>query len=107
MMHPLLKTVGPARRSGPWPLAYRNEYPRLHVTDATKSLSAEMSRYAPQRRLRKSKFDGMVAGVLSGVAKYFGFSLTWLRIAFVVLALCTFGTALIAYLIMAVIMPED
>ena len=60
----------------------------------------------PTRRLRKSRCNGAVAGVLSGVAEYFRLDLTWLRIAFVVLALSTFGTAMIIYLAMVLIMPD-
>jgi phage shock protein PspC (stress-responsive transcriptional regulator) len=64
--------------------------------------------YAPARRLTRSRGDAMVFGVLGGVARYFGFESTWLRIVY---ALGTFFTALIpgiiVYAMLALIIPGD
>lgn len=63
--------------------------------------------YAPAR-LTRSRGDAMVCGVLGGLARYFGFDPTWLRIVY---ALGTFFTALIpgiiVYGMLALIIPGD
>jgi phage shock protein PspC (stress-responsive transcriptional regulator) len=64
--------------------------------------------YAPSRRLTRSHDDRMVCGVLGGLARYFAFDSTWLRIAY---ALGTFFTAIIpgiiVYALLALIIPGD
>jgi phage shock protein PspC (stress-responsive transcriptional regulator) len=64
--------------------------------------------YAPGRRLTRSHDDRMVCGVLGGLARYFAFDATWLRIVY---ALGTFFTAvvpgIIVYGILALIIPGD
>ena len=64
--------------------------------------------YAPSRRLTRSDGDRMIYGVLGGLARYFGFDSTWLRIVY---ALGTFFTAvvpgIIVYAILALIIPGD
>lgn len=49
----------------------------------------------------------MLAGVCQGVANYFGIDATVVRLAAVVLALVTFGGAVIAYLAAWVLIPEE
>ena len=59
------------------------------------------------RTLYRSRGDRMVAGVAGGLADYFGIDPTVVRIAIVLLALVTNGGVLIAYLIMAIVVPEE
>jgi phage shock protein PspC (stress-responsive transcriptional regulator) len=63
--------------------------------------------FAPAR-LARSRDDAMVSGVLAGLAHYFGFDPTWLRIAY---AVVTFFTALIpgiiVYGMLTVIIPAE
>lgn len=49
----------------------------------------------------------MVAGVCQGVANYFGIDATVVRLATVILALVTFGGAVIAYLAAWLLVPEE
>jgi phage shock protein C len=56
-------------------------------------------------RLTKSRTDRMVAGVAGGIAEYYGWDATWVRLAFVALAIA-WGSGLIAYIVLAVLMPE-
>lgn len=58
-----------------------------------------------QKRLTRSK-DKMVAGVCSGIGNYLDIDPTIVRIVFVLLAFAG-GAAILAYLIMWIIIPED
>ena len=57
-------------------------------------------------RLRKSATDTMLFGVAGGMAEYFDIDPTLVRIAWVLLVIVSAGLALIAYLILAIIMPK-
>ena len=60
-----------------------------------------------KKRLTRSN-DKMVAGVLSGIAKYFDVDPTVIRIAYVVLSLASIGfPGLVAYLIMWAVIPME
>lgn len=60
----------------------------------------------PQRSLRRSRGDRMVAGVCAGVAEYLRVDPTLVRIGFVVLVVISWGVALLAYLAGWLLMPE-
>jgi phage shock protein PspC (stress-responsive transcriptional regulator) len=55
----------------------------------------------------RSSEGRMVAGVCAGLARRFGISVTVFRLAFVVGALLGFGTAIILYVVLWVVMPLD
>lgn len=57
-----------------------------------------------KKRLTKSK-DKILAGVLGGIAEYFGWDKAWTRIGGAVVICCT-GFGLIAYIAAAIAMPE-
>ena len=59
------------------------------------------------KRLRRSEKDSMLFGVAGGMAEYFDTDPTLMRAAWVVLVLVSAGTAIIAYIAMAIIMPEQ
>jgi phage shock protein C len=59
------------------------------------------------KRLRRPLDDRMVAGVCSGVARYLGIDPVLVRIGFAVLAVVTWGAALLAYPVMMFIMPDE
>jgi phage shock protein PspC (stress-responsive transcriptional regulator) len=56
------------------------------------------------RTLRKSR-DRRIAGVCGGIAEYFGWDPTIIRIIWAVMIFC-YGTGILAYIIAAIIMPE-
>ena len=58
------------------------------------------------KRLYRNKSDVMIAGVCSGLAKYFDVDPTAIRLAFVLLLFVGFG-GLWVYLVLWVIMPLD
>ncbi len=59
-------------------------------------------------KLRRSSTDKMIAGVVGGLARYFGMDATVARIAFVVLSIISVAfPGLLVYIILWVIMPAD
>ncbi|MBO7437224.1 MAG: PspC domain-containing protein [Bacteroidaceae bacterium] len=58
------------------------------------------------KKLYRSKTDKKIFGVCGGFAEYFDIDVTIIRIIFLVLLLCV-GSGLLAYLICALIMPEQ
>ncbi|MEJ2411425.1 MAG: PspC domain-containing protein [Anaerolineales bacterium] len=59
------------------------------------------------KRLYRSQDDRMIAGVCGGIAEYFNVDPTLVRLLFVFGALGTVSGLFWAYLVMAVIVPED
>jgi phage shock protein PspC (stress-responsive transcriptional regulator) len=60
-----------------------------------------------EKRLYRSKSDRMVAGVCAGLANYFNTDPTVIRILAIVCLLVFNVMALIAYLILAVVVPNE
>ena len=59
-----------------------------------------------ERKLYKSNKNKMVDGVCGGIAEYFGWDPTWVRLGWVLFTLLG-GSGLLAYIIAAVIIPRD
>jgi phage shock protein PspC (stress-responsive transcriptional regulator) len=65
---------------------------------------------APRRgaKLYRTRDDKWVAGVLGGVADYFGIDSTLLRLAFIALVvLFDVGGLIVAYIVMAIVVPQE
>ena len=62
---------------------------------------------APYKQLRRPLDDRIVAGVCSGLGRYLGVDPVLIRVAFAVVAVLTWGTALLAYPVMWFLMPEE
>jgi phage shock protein C len=60
----------------------------------------------PQKRLTRSRDDRMLAGVCGGIAAYLDVDPTIVRLVAVLLGIFSAGTALIGYLIAAIIIPD-
>ena len=58
------------------------------------------------KRLYKSHDNRMISGVCAGIAEYFGIDPTLVRLAWVVFCLLG-GSGLLAYIIAAIIVPEN
>ena len=58
-------------------------------------------------RLYKSTTDSMLFGVAGGMAEYFGADPTLVRVAWVLVALASAGLGLLAYVILAIIIPRQ
>lgn len=59
------------------------------------------------RRLFRSRTERKLFGVCGGLADYFAVDPTIIRLLFVVAAIASFGFALFAYFIMAIVVPEQ
>lgn len=57
-------------------------------------------------RLTKSSSNKMLFGVCGGIAEYWGWDATIVRIIFVIATLFGMGSPIIIYLVLAVIMPR-
>ena len=58
-------------------------------------------------RLLRSRTERMIGGVAGGMGRYWNVDPTWVRIAWVVLALATNGAAVLVYLLLLVVIPEE
>ncbi|HET6531992.1 MAG TPA: PspC domain-containing protein [Actinoplanes sp.] len=61
----------------------------------------------PYRQLRRPLDDRIIAGVGSGIGRYFGVDPVLIRVAFAVTIVLTWGAAALAYPIMWFVMPEE
>lgn len=61
---------------------------------------------AMARRLSKSASDKILLGICGGIAEYLGWDSTVVRIIFVLAAIFGFGSFILIYLVLAVIMPR-
>ena len=58
------------------------------------------------KRLYRSRDERMISGVCGGIAKYFSLDPTLVRLVFVVAALAG-GPGLLAYIVLAIVVPEE
>ena len=58
------------------------------------------------KRLYRSKKDRMIWGVCGGIANYFNIDPTLVRLAFVLIAMGA-GSGILAYIIAAIIIPDE
>jgi phage shock protein C len=58
-------------------------------------------------QLSKSKTQKSIFGVCGGVAKYLGLDVSFVRMSFVLGAICTGSLVFWIYLLMAVILPSE
>ena len=58
-------------------------------------------------RLRRSRSDRMIAGVIGGLARYFGFDPTIARVLYVILSIVSVAfPGILVYILLWIIMPE-
>lgn len=58
------------------------------------------------KKLYRDADDSVIAGVCSGLARYFGIDPLWTRIAFVILTFILNGFPVFAYIVLWIVMPE-
>ena len=58
------------------------------------------------KRLHKSRYNEVLCGVCSGVAEYFDIDPTLVRLAWILFTFAG-GSGLLAYIVCAIIMPEQ
>jgi phage shock protein C len=59
------------------------------------------------KKLYRSRNNRMIAGVCSGLAEFFGIDVTVVRLVFAAGALLGFGSFILIYLVMFVVVPEE
>ena len=59
-----------------------------------------------EKKLYKSSKDKKLAGVCAGIAEYFGWDPTFVRLAWALFVLFA-GTGILAYILCALIIPEN
>ena len=59
-----------------------------------------------EKKLCRSKTDKKIAGVCGGLAKYLNIDATIIRLIWAIAVLCV-GSGLLAYIICALVIPED
>ncbi len=57
------------------------------------------------KKLFRDRENGMIGGVLAGLGYYFGIETVWLRLALILLTIF-FGTGLLVYIILWIVIPE-
>ena len=58
-------------------------------------------------RLRRSRSDKVIAGVIGGLARYFGMDPTIARVLYVILSVVSVGfPGILVYILLWVVMPE-
>jgi phage shock protein C len=61
----------------------------------------------PYKQLRRPTTDRIVAGVCSGLGRYFGLDPVLIRVLFAIAVVFTGGLALLAYPVLWFLMPEE
>jgi phage shock protein C len=59
-----------------------------------------------EKRLTRPRTDRIISGVCSGLAKYFGLDPVLIRAIFLI-SLLGFGTGLLPYLVLWIVMPNE
>jgi phage shock protein C len=59
------------------------------------------------KKLYRSRKQRMIAGVCGGLGEYFGVDPTVMRVLFVVATVLGFGSAILVYLVLLIIVPEE
>ena len=59
------------------------------------------------RKLRPSSADYMLGGVCGGLAEYFEIDPTLVRVAYVLLTICTAFSGTLAYIVLWIVMPKE
>jgi phage shock protein PspC (stress-responsive transcriptional regulator) len=91
--------------SGYFPIGCGDQFWQSEVMEPTQE-QAVPPPPVPRPRLERPRDDRAIAGVASGVARYLGIDVAWVRIGFVVTALFG-GTGILLYLIGWVALPEE
>ena len=60
-----------------------------------------------EKKLYRSRKDKKISGVCAGIAAYLNTDTTIIRLAWALITLFTGGTGLLAYIICALIIPEE
>ncbi|WP_149206289.1 PspC domain-containing protein [Flavobacterium johnsoniae] len=82
--------------------------PEDYRIEDEESTSQSNSSYNTRRhkKLYRDKENGMIGGVATGLAHYFGIDAVWVKIVFLIFVFAGFGTGILAYFVLWVVTPE-
>lgn len=88
---------------------YVSAQPQSGEADATGGIppAGDPPPVQPAARLYKSRVERKLFGVCGGLATYFGIDPTIIRLLFVISALVSCGLTVVAYVVMAIVTPEE
>ncbi|HEX6416786.1 MAG TPA: PspC domain-containing protein [Candidatus Saccharimonadales bacterium] len=78
--------------------------PSEFAADGEKTTTEEVSVEQP-RKLYRDTDNAVLGGVLSGAAAFFKINPLWVRLIFIIIALASFGTALLVYVVLWIAVP--
>ncbi|MEG0283422.1 MAG: PspC domain-containing protein [Erysipelotrichales bacterium] len=58
-----------------------------------------------EKRLYKTAYNKMISGVCNGLAEYLNIDVSIVRIIYAIFTIASFGTALLLYIVVAIILP--
>lgn len=79
--------------------------PSDFAAEGAEEMIASESSGEESRRVYRDTENAIVGGVLSGLARFFNTDPLWVRLVFIVLLFASFGTALVVYLVLWLIVP--
>ena len=76
------------------------------IEDEERPNQSFKSTFRKSKKLYRDKENGMVGGVATGLAHYFGVEAVWVKILFLIFIFAGFGTGILAYFVFWVATPE-
>lgn len=101
-----LGTVEPADEHDPARTMPMDEAAAQPTASASSSTTKDDTSWRDRRLYRLTGDDAIVAGVCAGLAAYLRLDVTVVRVLVIVLTILTSGAGIIAYIVMALIVPE-
>ncbi len=99
----LLGYIGVIMKTG----RFANPVPPANVPPVPPAPAAPQAPYAPGKRMGRSNRDKIIFGVCGGMAEFLDTDPFLVRVLWVVGTLLTSGVLILAYLILAIIMPKN
>jgi len=79
--------------------------PSEFAADGEVAGAADNNESEQSRKLYRDTDNAVLGGVLSGVAAFFKINPLWVRLIFIIIALASFGTALLVYIVLWIAVP--
>lgn len=82
--------------------------PEDYIIDEEEKSSQSFNNYSGRshKKLYRDKENGMIGGVATGLAHYFGIDAVWIKIVFLIFVFAGFGTGILAYFVLWIVTPE-
>lgn len=74
---------------------------------ASRAFGRRVDAAQPHLYVRTTRTDCRIAGVCGGLAKYFGWDATLVRVVWVLATLVSFGTGVIVYVVLWLVAPSE